>query len=112
MTRSGRRATPRPRRPLPLRLFLLLAGVATPHTADRPAGPHAFADAAAGRFVASAPEPVARGAGPAADPAVVEELVLPVLGAASAGSRDAAPLGGGARGPDRSGGVRPTVLRI
>ncbi|MFD9412948.1 hypothetical protein ACFWBN_38920 [Streptomyces sp. NPDC059989] len=110
MTRSAQRATPRPR--LLLLLAALLLGVVTLHTVGRPAEPHALIDVSAGHSVASAPEPVAQAAGAAADPAVLEELVLPVLGAAPVGSRDAAPLGGGARVPNRPGGPRPTVLRI
>ncbi|MFC9298438.1 hypothetical protein ACFTWH_07960 [Streptomyces sp. NPDC057011] len=115
MTRSAQRAAPWPR--LLVLCAALLLGVVTLHVVTlhavgRPAGSHALVDVPAGHSVASAPAPAAEGGEPASGLAVLEEPALPVLGAGPAGARDAAPLGGAARVPGRSGGPRPMVLRI
>ncbi|MFE5769175.1 hypothetical protein ACFQ7O_12545 [Streptomyces sp. NPDC056485] len=96
------------------------AGHAVGHTAahrsdpaDRATGDQASGDQASGDRTPAAGNPPA---GTGMDPmsvclAVLGGLTLLILGAGPAGSRDAAPLGGAARAPGRSGGPDPPSPR-
>ncbi|MFI8274254.1 hypothetical protein ACIGBH_04955 [Streptomyces sp. NPDC085929] len=133
--RTDRRAARWPRL---LLLAALLLGIVTMHTLGHPSRSHTMQDAAPAAAVASAgraadhtpgtataPAHASHDRGPAAeapppgtgmDPmsvclAVLGGLTLLILGAGPAGFRDAAPLGGAARRPGRSGGPDPPSPR-